>query len=251
MRPAAHRITHPSVDTLLAGFQKFEFGRRVAYLRRELAPRAAAIMSSISALVSGEGAGNRASGFPLKLEDGTELFARISRRGGLMRLLSKDLYLGMYPRALRELAVTTEARDRGIAVAEPLGAVIELVAPLVHRSIFLTRAMPGMTLWELLRTDDDPLVREHLIEQARNAIDTMHRLGLFHADLNLQNLFVTMAHESFGVAILDLDKARFLRSPLPARLRARNLARLRRSVQKLDPAGHYLNSRARELLARI
>jgi RIO-like serine/threonine protein kinase len=90
----------------------------------------------------------------------------------------------------------------------------------------------------------------HVIEQARQALETMHGLGLFHADLNLHNLFVTKTRESFAVAILDLDKAQFFQRPLPARMRARNLARLRRSARKLDPDGRYLDQRTLELLTR-
>jgi Lipopolysaccharide kinase (Kdo/WaaP) family len=224
-------------------------GRRVVYLRQDLALRAPAIVASLTGLDSAEGAGNRASGFAINLDDGTELFARISRRGGLMRLVLKDLYVGIRARPLRELAVTTEARRRGIPVAEPLGAIVQWVAPMVYRSAFLTRPLPGMTFWEFVRTDDDAVVREHVTNQARQALDMMHRQGLFHTDLNLHNLFVAQAHESFAVVILDLDKARFFRSPLPSGLRVRNLARLRQSVRKLDPDGRYLDSHALQLLA--
>jgi 3-deoxy-D-manno-octulosonic acid kinase len=186
----------------------------------------------------------------LRLEDGTELFARISRRGGLIRLILKDMYLGVHTRLVRELEVTAEARRRGIPVAEPMGAMVEWVASILYRSIFLTRTLPGMTLWEFLCTDDDERVRGYIVEEARQAIDTMHRKGLFHADLNLHNLFVTTAHESFAVTILDLDKARLFQGPLPARMRARNLSRLRQSAEKLDPSGRYLDARAIESLTR-
>lgn len=251
MRPATRRNLGRRVAALPAGFQKFESGRRVVYLRRDLAFHAPALVASLSTIGSAQGAGNRLSGLPFKLEDGTELFARISRRGGLLRLVLKDLYVGIRARPVRELAVAAEARRRGIPVAEPMGAMVEWVGPIVYRSVFLTRALPGMTLWEFLRTDDDALVAAHVIQQARQAIDTMHRLGLFHADLNLHNLFITKSHESFAVVILDLDKAQLFHGPLPARMRARNLARLRQSAQKLDPHRRYLDSRALELLTRI
>jgi 3-deoxy-D-manno-octulosonic acid kinase len=162
----------------------------------------------------------------------------------------KDFYVGIHPRPLRELAVAAEAWRRGIPVAEPIGAMVEWVAPIVYRSMFFTRVLAGMTLWEFLSIDDDALVRAHVIEQGRQAIDIMHRLGLWHADLNLHNLFVTQAHENFAIAILDLDKARLFEGPLPTRMRERNFARLRRSVRKLDPDGRYLDSHMLELLAR-
>ncbi|MBV8356945.1 MAG: hypothetical protein JO189_03280 [Deltaproteobacteria bacterium] len=251
MRPATHHGPGRPANSLLAGFQSFQLGRRVVYLRRDLAVRAPAIVVSLNAIGSGEGAGNRLSGFALKLEDGTELFARINRRGGLIRHALKDLYIGMRARPVRELAVAAEARRRGIPVAEPIGAMIEWIAPIVYRSVFLTRALAGMTLWEFLRIDDDAVVRAHIIKQTRQALDTMHRLGLFHADLNLHNLFVTESRDSFTVAILDLDKARLFHGPVPARMRARNLARLRQSVRKLDPDRRYLDSDALELLTGI
>jgi len=250
MRPATHRSFGRPADARLAGFQFFELGRRRVYLRRDLAARAPAIVAALSTLRSTGGAGNRMGGFALKLDDGMELFARKNRRGGLLQPVLKDLYMGIRPRPVRELAVAAEARRRGIPVAEPIGAMVEWVAPMVYRGVFLTRALAGMTLWEFVRTDDDPHVRSHVTEQARQAIDTMHRLGLYHADLNLHNLFVTKSRESFAVVILDLDKAQLFDGPVPAAMRARNLARLRESGRKLDPEGRYLDSQALELLTR-
>ena len=97
-----------------------------------------------------------------------------------------------------------------------------------------------MTLWEFLKTDDDPTVRSHVLGQARAAIDTMHKQGLFHADLNLHNLLVTQARESFTVIIIDLDKARLYDAPLPAAMRRANMARLMRSARKLFPGAATL-----------
>ena len=93
MRPASRRSLGRRADTAPVGFQNFELGRRVVYLRRDLAVRAPAIVASLSTLGSAEGAGNRLSGFALKLADGMELFARINRRGGLIHLALKDLYV--------------------------------------------------------------------------------------------------------------------------------------------------------------
>ncbi len=233
---------------LPADFQRLELGHRLIYLRRDLASRATAIISSVSNLRSCPGSGNRLSGVPLRLEDGTALYARIGRRGGLVRIVLKDLYVGTHARPVRELQVTANAKRRGIPVAEPIGAIVERVGPILYRSVFLTRALRGMTLWQFLTTDDDYLTRAYVVEQARKAIDTMHKEGLFHADLNLHNLFVTPLHDDFAVIILDLDRARLFETPLPARLRTRNLARLRRSALKLDPYGSYLDSRMLQLL---
>jgi hypothetical protein len=251
MRLATDHGIRRAADAPPAGFKRIKLGRRVVYLRDDFADRAAAIIASLSILGSAKGTGNRRSGFILNLEDGTNVFARINRRGGLMKLLLNDLYLGTRARPVHELAVALEARRRGIPVTEAIGAIVEWIAPMFYRSMFLMRALAGMTLWEFLRTDDDAFVRAHIIEQVRHAVHTMHRQGVFHADLNLHNLFVAKSHENFVITILDLDKARLSPGPVPAKMRARNLARLRQSARKLDPDGRFLDSHALELLTRM
>ena len=177
------------------------------------------------------------------------LLARRGRRGGLIGSILSDVYFGITPRPLTELAVTVEAMRRGIPVAEPMGAMIEWLSPVLYRGFFLTRAVRGMTLWEFLKTDDDPTVRTHVLGQARAAIETMHDKGLFHADLNLHNLLVTQTRDSFSVVVIDLDKSRLFDAPLSAAMRHANAARLMRSARKLDPSGKFLDAAALSILS--
>ena len=220
------------------------------YIRRDLAARATAIFDALAQLNrrATSGAGNRGSGFPLKLEGGPVLFARWGRRGGFIRRINTDIYFGGGARPLRELTIANEARLRGIPIAEPLGVVIEAVAPGFYRSAFLTRALSGMTLWEFLRADDDAVVRAHVVELARRAIDTMHDAGLLHADLNLHNLFVSNSGERMTAVILDLDKAQLFNGPVPGAQRHANFARLARSARKLDPDRRYLDKKSHAIL---
>jgi len=231
-------------------FARIVTGRRVLILHREILPYAPVIAAHLLALESTRvaGAGNRASGYRISLDGGPELFARRSRRGDMMRFLMEETFFGLKPRPFEELKIAAEARSRGIGVAEPMGASIESVAPGFYRGFFLTRAIPGMTLWEFVRADDDPVVRSHVLLKARAAIATMHNQGLFHADLNLHNLFVTQAGESFAVVILDLDKARLYDAPLSPALRRENAQRLIRSARKLDPSGRYFDNAALKVL---
>jgi Lipopolysaccharide kinase (Kdo/WaaP) family len=231
-------------------FPHFGLGRRVLYIRRDLAPRATQIFAALAQLDRSRtsGAGNRGSGFPLKLDDRTALFVRWGRRGGLMRFVTPDIYFGVGARPLRELAVANEARLRGVPIAEPLGAVIESVAPGFYRSAFITRALSGMTLWDFLRADDDATVRAHVVELARHAVDTMHEAGVMHADLNLHNLFVSNSGERMTAMILDLDKARLFNGAVPSAQRRANFARLARSARKVDPGFRYLDRKSRSIL---
>jgi hypothetical protein len=225
-----------------AGFTVVRAGRRVICLRDDLAQEAPVILVRIKSLdrSSHTGAGNRRSGFPLEINDHLSLFVRWARRGGLVAHFNRDLHFGLRARLLRELAVAGEALRRGIPVAEPLGMLLEPIALGISRGAMITRALGGMTLWEFLRTDNNPALRGHVLGEAQRAIATMHQNGLCHADLNLHNLFVTRSDESVAVVVLDLDKARFYAAPLADGLRRNNLDRLRRSARKLDPAGRVL-----------
>ncbi len=229
---------------LASDFSRLKLGSRRLYLHRALAPHGSALASRLAALMHARsaGIGNRGGGFELKLEGAPALFVRCFKRGGLIRFLLSDLYFGAVPRPLRELRVSLAARRRGIAVVEPMGAMVEWVAPMVYRGCFVTRALDGMTLWQFLNAGHDRMVRLQVIEQARATIDTMHRRGLYHSDLNLHNLFVTSIGDRFAVIILDLDKARLHPPPLGDALIHENLTRLARSARKLDPFERYLDS---------
>jgi hypothetical protein len=232
-------------------FSTFTVRRRELVIHRDVASHAAQVMHKLTEMTSAveAGAGNRQSAYRLDLGDGAELFARRGRRGGLIASILSDVYFGITPRPLTELAVTVEAVRRGIPVAEPMGAMIEWLSPVLYRGFFLTRAVRGMTLWEFLKTDDDPTVRTHVLGQARATIGTMHDKGLFHADLNLHNLLVTQARDSFSVVVIDLDKSRLFDAPLSAAMRRANATRLLRSARKLDPSGKFLDAAALSILS--
>src|SRR6202047_5242522 len=168
-------------------FSRLSAGPYQLYLRADLTPHAGALVDALRELSATKrtGAGNSGSGFRLALAGGPELFVRRCHRGGAMRLLFDDLYFGFHPRPLRELMVAAEAAQRGVPLAEPMGAAVRWVAPGLYRGFFVTRAAAGMTLWEFLRTDDDPSVRTYVLERAREAIETMLQRGMYHPDLNL------------------------------------------------------------------
>jgi hypothetical protein len=230
-------------------FIKSQVGRKLAYLHREIAPFAPALLVEIDrTLRSGKkGAGNRESGYPIDVEGAPKLFVRRSMRGGLMRFLG-DLYLGFVPRMVSELNVISEARKRGVPVPEPMGAIVETVTAGTYRGSVLTKAIPGMTMWEFIKVETDARSLSHVVRMARYAIDTMHEHGLVHDDLNLHNLYVSMAGDGFSVVILDFDKARLLAREVPKFQRKRNFRRLAASIRKLDPERRYLDVAAVKLL---
>jgi hypothetical protein len=230
-------------------FIKSQLGRRLAYFHREIAPFAPALLVEIDrTLRSGKkGAGNRESGYPISVDGAPPLFVRRSMRGGVMRFLG-DLYVGFVPRMVYELNVISEARKRGVPVPEPMGAIVENVAPALYRGAVITKAIPGMTMWEFVKVETDPRSLSHVVRMARYSIDTMHEHGLIHDDLNLHNLYVSMAGDGFSVVILDFDKAKLLSRAVPPFQRKRNFKRLAHSIRKLDPEGRYLNDASLKIM---
>ncbi len=241
---------HAEMEWPDAEFVRIRLGQRVLVLHRDLLAYAPALTGRLREIAAGHqsGEGNRGSGYRVFLGHGPELFIRRAQRGGLMRFFFSSTFFGENPRPFQELLIASEARRRGVALPQPMGAAVDWIAPGVYRGFFLTRALKGMTMWEFVRADDDPVVRAHVMLKARAAVATMHNAGVFHADLNLHNLMVTQAGESFVVMILDFDKARLYDHPLSAGLRHRNAQRLLRSARKLDPAGRYFDAAALKVL---
>jgi 3-deoxy-D-manno-octulosonic acid kinase len=174
--------------------------------------------------------------YRIPLADGTDAVLRVARRGGLLARVVRRTYAGLRPRPLRELAVTVEARRRGVPAADVLAARVE--GRFLYRGALLTAEVPAAaTLLEALRRAPDGVARCALATSAGRAIAAMHDAGVFHADLNLQNILVHPGHDGAAITLVDFDRARVQTAPLSSAARRRNLRRLARSLAKLDPDG--------------
>jgi 3-deoxy-D-manno-octulosonic acid kinase len=191
--------------------------------------------------------GGRGGAYRIVLPDGLRIVVRVYRRGGLAARLSRETYLGLRPRPLRELAVTAEVRRRGVAAAEVLAARVE--GRMAYRGALVTAEVPGATLAEALRQAADGAARCTLAAAAGRAVATLHAAGVFHADLNLTNILVQDLAGGVRVALLDFDRARLRSSPLGRSARRRNLRRLARSLRRLDPSGTLVDVEARRAFA--
>ncbi len=179
-----------------------------------------------AALLEGEGCSPVSLGGRGTLQEfsvgGSLGLIRQYRRGGLARFFLRDKYL-LHNRPLRELNVLQRAHAAGVSVPEPLGVVWKRTGP-TYSGAIATLRLEGVTLLEYLRSDSiDP----SRIEECGRAIRTMHDSGIYHADLQLENIIVGPFH----AAIIDFDNAR-IGKPLSHFARSRNLLRLRRSFAK-------------------
>lgn len=224
--------------TAPAGYAALGRGRVRALVRSDLAGALAPWLLATPFAVPGDStpvAGGRGAAWRVTLPDGARAVLRCYRRGGLLARVVRETYVGVVARPFRELAVTAEARRRGVAAPEVLAARTE--GRLAYRGAIVTAEVPGVvTLLDALRAAADGGRRRALATAAGRVVAAMHRAGVFHADLNLTNLLAP-ASGAVEVTVLDFDRARLASGPLGRRARRNNLERLARSLRKLDPGG--------------
>jgi 3-deoxy-D-manno-octulosonic acid kinase len=159
---------------------------------------------------------------------GSEWVLRHYRRGGAVARWVADRYLWLgleRTRPFAEFRLTRRAHALGLPVPRPVAARV-LRSGLTYCGDLITERLPGVPC--------SSLVQQRALDatgwRATGAcVARCHRAGLDHADLNLHNLLLDRP----GTAhMIDLDRA-VLRAP--GRWTLGNLARLRRSLEKLTP----------------
>ena len=155
-----------------------------------------------------------------------QLVLRHYLRGGLMRHFSHDQYFfnGLqHTRSFAEYSILAQLRSEGFAVPKPAAAQV-VRKGLLYRADLLTHKIP----------DAQDLVR--VLQQAQTAefyhqlggfIAAFHQHGVYHADLNIQNILVDGGKKFW---LIDFDRAE-MRTP-QANWRHANLKRLKRSFEK-------------------
>lgn len=194
-------------------------------------------------------AGGRGGAFRAVLPGGQRVIVRLYRRGGVLGRFVHETFvgpgLGLGARPLRELVVTAEILRRGVATVEVLAARVE--GRLFYRGALVTAEIPSATtLFDALRRAD-PARRRALAASAGRVIATLHEAGVSHADLNMTNILVAPGPDGERIALVDFDRARLHRGTLPTAARRRNLARLARSLAKLDADGTVAGAEERRV----
>jgi 3-deoxy-D-manno-octulosonic acid kinase len=190
-------------------------------------------------------AAGRGSAYRLRMAGAPAMVVRPYRRGGLLAHLVRETYLGPSPRPLRELATTVEVRRRGVRAPEVLAARVE--GTLLYRGALVTAELESATtLIDALRGAPDAAARTALAADAGRAVGRLHAAGIFHADLNLTNIVVQRDPDGAAVGFVDFDRARLSATPLATAARRRNLARLSRSLAKLDADGTLAGAAERQ-----
>lgn len=213
----------PGLDMLVArGLDASELASRMLALSAGAAPARARYFGRAGLHV-----------VPLPGGDG---LIRSYRHGGALRGLTRGWFVSRPPRPFVELAVTVAARQRGLAAPEVLAALVARGLGPWYRGWLVTRELKNVRdLWAELQRELPPETKQGLLRRAGRSLHLMHARGIDHADLNLRNILVGHEGPRPEIYIIDFDRARLFPGPVPAARARRNLRRLLRSVNKLDP----------------
>lgn len=175
----------------------------------------------------------------IPLRDGQRMVLRRYHHGGLLRVMTKDLY-ALGSRSFQELVLTEEIRSCGIPTIRPIGAVHQSVIFPFYRAYLLTLEVPGAR--DLIQffqhigsrppAGEDLFLKRKTIRAAGHLVRQFHDSGFFHADLQLRNLLAASNH----ILLIDFDRSCRVQN-LSEKMRIKNLLRLNRSVDKWKRQG--------------
>ena len=156
-------------------------------------------------------------------------------RGGLIGKLLSDQYLYTKlenTRVYREFELMCELQKHGLPVPTPIAARI-IKSKLVYRADLITAAIPeAQSVCELLTTQS---LSEKQLQDIAKTIADFHRAGIYHADLNINNI---LFNGSGKVFLIDFDRGE-IKKP-DANWQKSNLDRLKRSfLKEASKAEHF------------
>jgi len=188
---------------------------------------------------------------PVKEIPDTKIMLRRYLRGGLVRFINNDLFLGN-KRPFSELHIGAEARFRGIPTAETLAAVsIKATGPF-FRGYLITKELTACVdlpqyLTELSKETNTAFLekKEQSLIKTAETVRTMHDRGINHADLNMKNILIHPLKPE-NIYIIDWDKS-VLKKRLSEPEKSSNVIRFCRSMAKLNQSGVPVTENDRKL----
>jgi 3-deoxy-D-manno-octulosonic acid kinase len=151
---------------------------------------------------------------------------RHCRRGGLLAPLTRDRYLWIGEprvRAFAEWRMLENLAARGLPTPKPVAAAYRRRGLIYRCDLITERIIDSQPLSAALSAAPLP---ESVWREVGGTIGRLHRAGADHADLNAHNILCGDV-----ISVIDFDRGR-LRPPGP--WRQGNLARLRRSLEKIS-----------------
>lgn len=158
----------------------------------------------------------------------TPVVVRRNRHGGLLHGLTGEYFLAP-TRAPLELATSLRLAAAGIATPEVVAYAVYPAAGIFARSDVMTRRLPDgddlPAVWKKAGSVD----RDPVLTAVARLLCELARAGVWHADLNLKNIYIAGAGADPTAYLLDVDRVTF---PGGGDVAARNFTRLARSARK-------------------
>jgi len=151
------------------------------------------------------------------------------RRGGMIARVSADLYIwtGLRrTRAWREWYFLARMQEMGLSVPQPVAVQVVRHGILYSADIMTRRISHSVTLAEEL---EQQVLPGDTWQELGKIIRQFHQRGVWHADLNANNVLLDKNKQFF---LIDFDRGR-LRRP-SGHWQQANLQRLKRSLLKLQ-----------------
>lgn len=176
---------------------------------------------------------------PIKESNGGIMVAKQSLRGGLLRLVNRDLFW-QGNRPFREMIANALILSKGIKTTEILAAAkLKVWGPLYRTFLFSKEISESKDLSVLFnglrpKSPQERLKKKNQVLKAiARSIFAMHNQGIYHADLHLKNILIRQndVSDEPEVYIIDFDKAR-LKERLSPKEKIDNLLRFNRSLEK-------------------
>ena len=157
-------------------------------------------------------------------------------RGGWVAKISRQSYFFTTvsrSRPFREYHLLAALYDLGLPVPKPVAALCEFRGMISSGALMTARISSARTLADVLPGNNGS---DHIDADCwasiGQCIRRFHDAGVWHADLNARNILLDAGLQVF---LIDFDRARF--TPGKAVNGQGNLKRLKRSLNKLWPAG--------------
>lgn len=155
-----------------------------------------------------------------------QLVLRHYLRGGMMRYLSHDRYWFdkfQTTRSVAEFSILTELLTLDLPVPKPAAAQV-IKHGLVYEADLLTHKIPNaQDLVQVLSKKQN----KHFYEELGRLVSRFHQQGVFHADLNIQNI---LQDDKDKFWLIDFDRAKILKPN--SNWQEATLNRLKRSFEK-------------------
>ncbi|MEJ6595755.1 3-deoxy-D-manno-octulosonic acid kinase [Parasphingorhabdus sp.] len=165
---------------------------------------------------------------------GHEMVLRPLLRGGLVRKISRDLYLRTQlerTRAIQEFSLLGWMWARDLPVPRPVAA------QMCPHGLFYCAALITLRIPNAQPLED--MICQYALDEGQwakvgGAVRAIHDAGVYHSDLNRRNILID---SSGDVWLIDFDKCE---RRVPGAWTNENLDRLLRSLRKNDPEGRPL-----------